>query len=89
MFEASTYTERRKVLREKVGSGVILFLGNDPAPMNYPDNPYHFKQDSSFLYFWGLDAPGLDVRDGGGCTELAGQPLAEFRLDPRWRREPG
>ncbi len=46
MFEASTYMERRKGLRERVGSGVILFLGNDPAPMNYPDNPYHFKQDS-------------------------------------------
>ena len=59
MFEASTYTERRKALRETVGSGVILFLGNDPAPMNYPDNPYHFKQDSSFLYYFGLDQPGL------------------------------
>lgn len=59
MFEASTYIERRKGLRERVGSGLILFLGNEPARMNYPDNPYHFKQDSSFLYYFGLDQAGL------------------------------
>ena len=59
MFEASTFIDRRKGLRERVGSGLILFLGNDPAPMNYPDNPYHFKQDSSFLYYFGLDQAGL------------------------------
>ena len=59
MFEASTYIHRRHGLRESVGSGLILFLGNDPAPMNYPDNPYHFKQDSSFLYYFGIDQPGL------------------------------
>ncbi len=59
MFEASTHSERRKGLRERVGSGLILFLGNDPAPMNYPDNPYHFRQDSSFLYYFGLDQAGL------------------------------
>ncbi len=59
MFEASTHIERRKGLRERVGSGLILFLGNDPAPMNYPDNSYHFRQDSSFLYYFGLDQAGL------------------------------
>ena len=59
MFEASTYMERRKGLRERVGSGLILFLGNDPPAMNYADNPYHFKQDSSFLYYFGLDQAGL------------------------------
>ena len=59
MFEASTYIERRKGLRERVGSGLILFLGNEPARMNYADNPYHFKQDSSFLYYFGLDQAGL------------------------------
>lgn len=59
MFEASTHIERRKGLRERVGSGLILFLGNDPAPMNYLDNPYHFRQDSSFLYYFGLDQAGL------------------------------
>ena len=59
MFEASTYIERRTGLRERVGSGLILFLGNEPARMNYADNPYHFKQDSSFLYYFGLDQAGL------------------------------
>jgi Xaa-Pro aminopeptidase len=27
--------------------------------MNYPANTYPFRQDSSFLYFFGLDSPGL------------------------------
>ena len=61
MFEPSTYADRRRVLRESVGSGLILFLGNDPSPMNYPDNPYHFKQDSSFLYYFGLDQAGQAI----------------------------
>ncbi len=46
-------------MRSDVGSGLILLMGNDESPMNYPDNPYHFRQDSSFLYFFGLDCPGL------------------------------
>ena len=59
MFEASTYIERRRQLRDRIGSGVILFVGNDLTPMNYADNPYPFWQDRSFLYYWGLDEPGL------------------------------
>ena len=59
MFDATTYIQRRNRLKQQVGSGVVLFLGNDESPMNYTDNPYAFAQDSSFLYFWGLDAPGL------------------------------
>jgi len=59
MFESRTYVERRKRLKEQVGSGVILFLGNNESPMNYLDNPYHFRQDSTFLYFFGLDYAGL------------------------------
>ena len=59
MFEASTYIDRRQGLRDRMDSGLVLFLGNDPAPMNYTDNPYHFKQDSSFLYYFGLDEAGL------------------------------
>jgi len=68
MFDLKTYVARRKRLRNQVGSGVILFLGNDESPMNYPDNPYHFRQDSSFLYFFGLNYPGLaaliDIDEG-------------------------
>jgi len=59
MFQKSTYLQRRERLRLQVKSGVILLLGNDESPMNYTDNTYHFRQDSSFLYFFGLDFPGL------------------------------
>ncbi|MBN2269894.1 MAG: aminopeptidase P family protein [Sedimentisphaerales bacterium] len=59
MFAAETYIERRRRLQADVRSGLILLLGNDESPMNYPDNQYPFRQDSSFLYFFGLDSPGL------------------------------
>lgn len=59
MFPASTYIARRKRLKEDLKSGILLFLGNEQSPMNYRDNTYIFRQDSSFLYFWGIDLPGL------------------------------
>jgi Xaa-Pro aminopeptidase len=59
MFNAETYIERRKRLKKQVASGLLVFPGNDEAPMNYPGNTYPFRQDSSFLYFFGLDTPGL------------------------------
>jgi len=59
MFEAETYIERRSRLKKEIGSGLILFPGNDESPMNYADNTFPFRQDSSFLYFFGLDRPGL------------------------------
>lgn len=59
MFKPQTYIQRRKVLAEKTGSGLILLLGNDESPMNYADNGYHFRQDSTFLYYFGIDFPGL------------------------------
>lgn len=59
MFEKYIYIERRKRLREKMGSGIILIPGNTESPMNYTDNTYHFRQDSTFLYLFGLDIPGL------------------------------
>ena len=59
MFESGVYIRRRKLLREQTQSGVILFLGNEESAMNYPANTYPFRQDSSFLYFFGLDIPGL------------------------------
>ncbi len=72
MFAPNVYVERRKRLRADVGSGLILFLGNEESPMNYPDNQYPFRQDSSFLYFFGLDCPGLaaliDADQGAECV---------------------
>lgn len=59
MFKAEIYIQRRALLKKNVGSGIILLLGNDESPMNYADNTYHFRQDSSFLYFFGLSFPGL------------------------------
>jgi Xaa-Pro aminopeptidase len=59
MFAKETYIQRRENLRKTVGSGIILLLGNDESPMNYADNPFRFRQDSSFLYFFGLDHPYL------------------------------
>jgi Xaa-Pro aminopeptidase len=59
MFKSEVYTKRREELRKKQKSGIALFIGNTESPMNYPDNTYHFRQDSDFLYFFGLDLPGL------------------------------
>ncbi|MCF8223859.1 MAG: aminopeptidase P family protein [Bacteroidales bacterium] len=59
MFKKEVYIKRREKLRETVGSGLILLPGNDESPMNYADNPFHFHQDSSFKYFFGLDFPFL------------------------------
>jgi Xaa-Pro aminopeptidase len=59
MFDPDTYRQRRKKLRKDLGAGLVLLLGNEESPMNYPANPYHFRQDSSFLYFFGLDFPSL------------------------------
>jgi Xaa-Pro aminopeptidase len=59
MFDARVYRSRRQALKQKLGSGVALFPGNKEAPINYPANTYYFRQDSSFLYFFGLDSPNL------------------------------
>ncbi len=59
MFDRNTYVQRRAKLKEQIGSGLILFLGNEESPMNYAANTYNFRQDSSFLYYFGLDFPGL------------------------------
>ena len=59
MLSKDLFISRRNKLRKSVGSGLILLLGNDESPMNYADNPFHFHQDSSFRYFFGLDFPFL------------------------------
>jgi Xaa-Pro aminopeptidase len=59
MFKSDVYIRRREDLRKRMKTGLALFIGNVEAPMNYPDNTYHFRQDSDFLYFFGLDVPGL------------------------------
>ncbi len=72
MFSRETYIHRRERLKAQVQSGVILLPGNDESPMNYADNPYPFRQDSSFLYYFGLDEPNLaatiDIDNGTECV---------------------
>lgn len=58
-FSKETYIARRHELKQRMGSGLLLFLGNGEAPMNYADNTYHFRQDSTFHYFFGSDYAGL------------------------------
>ena len=59
MFAKETYIRRRQQLKDTLKSGLLLFLGNDECGMNYADNTYHFRQDSTFLYFFGSDYAGL------------------------------
>ena len=59
MFAKEEYITRRKKLRELLGGGLILFLGNDESGINFEHNTYPYRQDSSFIYFFGLQIPGL------------------------------
>ncbi len=59
MFPTEIYIQRRHLLETHFSSGILLFLGNEDSPMNYTANIYPFRQDSSFLYYFGLDKPGL------------------------------
>ena len=60
MFEKETYIRRRDELKRLVGSGLVLLFGNNEAPANYPANGYApFRQDSSFLYYFGQHRDAL------------------------------
>ena len=59
MFAPEIYTARRSRLHKLVSSGIILFPGNMESPMNYPGNTYHYRQDSNFLYYFGLNQADL------------------------------
>ena len=59
MFNSETYIQRQQELLKKVNSGIILLPGNEESPMNYTDNTYRFRQDSTFLYYFGLSRSGL------------------------------
>lgn len=59
LFSKRTYVERRNELKKLVGSGLIVLFGNNDSPANYPSNTYKFRQDSSFLYYFGLHRNGL------------------------------
>ena len=59
MFKPEVYKQRRTALYSQNLKGIALFFGNEESPMNYAANTYAYRQDSTFLYFFGLDMPGL------------------------------
>ena len=60
MFSKETYIQRRNELKKLVGEGVVVLFGNNESPNNYPNNAYYpFRQDSSFLYYFGQQRDGL------------------------------
>lgn len=61
MFAKETYVQRRAQLKKQMGSGLLLFLGNDEQGLNYEDNTFRYRQDSSFLYYFGLSFAGLSA----------------------------
>lgn len=61
MFSKETYIARRNQLKESVGSGILLFLGNQDAPCNFADNGYRFRQDSTFMYYFDQPYAGLNA----------------------------
>jgi len=59
LFNKEVYNNRRDKLRTDIKDGLLLFIGNQEASYNYPANVYAFRQDSNFLYFFGLNMPDL------------------------------
>ena len=82
MFDQQTYIERRRDLKYKFDSGLLLFLGNNDSPANYLGNTYAFRQDSTFLYYFGLNRSGLAalIDVDSNTTTLFG---TEFTLDDK------
>ena len=79
MFAPATYADRRAALAQHL-DGLVVLLGNAPAPMNYAGNVYPFRQDGSFLYYAGLDEPGLALAldcDTGEATLHGHEPTME------------
>ena len=78
MFSSEVYVNRRRALLEQMAArtaegrrGIAVFLGNVDAATNYRGNDYKFRQDSSFLYYWGVDEPWfaavLDLDSADEC----------------------
>ena len=71
MFAKETYVQRRALLKKNIGSGVLLFLGNDEQGLHYEDNTFRYRQDSTFLYYFGLSFAGLSaIIDLDGDKEI-------------------
>ena len=81
MFSKDTYIARRAKLKQTIGSGLLLFLGNDECGMNYADNTYHFRQDSTNFFtahnniIWPFDLCVQDAAGAGFCVGVIVQSL--------------
>ncbi len=76
-WPAALYAARRAQLARTVGQGLVLLRGHADSPVNYRDNCYPFRQDSTLLYFSGLATPNLALLldcDSGQSTLLADEP---------------
>ena len=103
MFSANVYVNRRRALLSQMAAmtaegarGIAVFLGNVDAATNYRGNDYKFRQDSNFLYFWGIDEPCfaavLDLDSADEClygNDVDIDDIIWMALSHRWlRREP-
>lgn len=59
MFNEEIYIKRREQLKATFQTGKLLFLGNGECCINYADNTYYYRQDSTFLYYFGISKPDL------------------------------
>lgn len=78
MFSKETYINRRAELKKLVGNGIVILFGNNESPCNYPANAYYpFRQDSSFLYYFGQKRDGLvgAIDIDNDCEMLIGNDI--------------
>lgn len=75
LFNTDVYTRRRALLSQSLPQGQLLIMGNNEAPMNYVANAYRFRQDSNFLYYFGINLPGLAGLIDGNKTLIFGHEL--------------
>ena len=84
MLPRETYVRRRKALVEKMAGeqGVLLFIGNVESPAQYRDNCYKWRQDSTWLYFFGIDEPRfaatIDLESGEVRGSIGSYRVREF-----------
>ncbi|TVQ10981.1 MAG: aminopeptidase P family protein [Bacteroidetes bacterium] len=78
MFHKDIYVQRRNKLTKLVNNGIVLLLGNTDVPMNYASNVYHWRQDSTFLYFFGLDYQNMAavIDTDNGTEHLFGNDVS-------------
>lgn len=83
MFAPFIYRQRREALVAKLNDGLLLLPGLAPSPVNFVANPYPFRQDSSFLYYCGLNQPDLALMidiDHPRETLCGPQPVPDDRI---------